>query len=147
MKQCRICGDTKPTTEYNKQARNKDGLFHECKTCVEERRRERRAADPHKYRQLDKEHYERNKRRYIDKAYLYNKQRSQAMPAWLTEEHRFMLEEIYELRDMRTEATGVVHHVDHIVPLRGETVSGLHVPWNLQVIPASENLKKSNRLS
>jgi len=67
-----------------------------------------------------------------------------ATPHWLNEDHKFMLEEIYELRDLRTQATGVVHHVDHIVPLRGAEVCGLHVPWNLQVIPASANIRKGN---
>jgi hypothetical protein len=50
----------------------------------------------------------------------------------------------YHLAEQVTQATGVRHVVDHIVPLNGYKVSGLHVETNLQVIPESLNRKKSN---
>jgi hypothetical protein len=66
-------------------------------------------------------------------------------PKWLTHEQ---LEQIYIKYSLAEWCSNVMHekyHVDHIVPLQGKCVSGLHVPWNLQVIRAKENLSKGNR--
>jgi hypothetical protein len=65
-------------------------------------------------------------------------------PAWLTEDDHWMIEQAYELAALRTKIFGFKWHVDHIIPLQGKTVSGLHVPINLQVIPWKDNLLKSN---
>jgi hypothetical protein len=68
------------------------------------------------------------------------------VPAWLTEDDKWMIEQAYELAKIRTEMFGFQWHVDHIIPLKGKKVSGLHVPTNLQVIPWQENLRKGSRL-
>lgn len=72
--------------------------------------------------------------------------RLQRTPAWLTSEDFWLIEQFYEVAAARTKATGIQWHVDHKVPLRGKTVSGLHVPGNLQVILGTENSRKGNRV-
>jgi hypothetical protein len=68
----------------------------------------------------------------------------QRVPCWLSADDKWLISEIYDLAKLRTKYTGVPWHVDHIVPLRGKTVSGLHTPLNLQVIPESVNKLKRN---
>jgi hypothetical protein len=66
-------------------------------------------------------------------------------PKWLTKEDYEKIKTMYALAVFLNETTDNVWHVDHIIPLRGKLVSGLHVPDNLQVIPARENLIKKNK--
>jgi 5-methylcytosine-specific restriction endonuclease McrA len=74
-----------------------------------------------------------------------NKQK--ATPVWLSKDDIFLMQEIYSLARLRTKTSEIVWEVDHIVPLSNSKVCGLHVPWNLQVIPLVENRKKRNILT
>jgi len=69
-----------------------------------------------------------------------------ATPKWLTRKQKTEIRQIYQIAITMTKTTGEPYVVDHIVPLRSDTVCGLHVPWNLRVITQAENLKKSNHL-
>ena len=68
------------------------------------------------------------------------------IPPWLTDEHWAQINAFYLEAARLTKETGIPHCVDHIHALRGKTFSGLHVPWNLQVLTVSANLRKSARL-
>lgn len=69
----------------------------------------------------------------------------QATPKWLSEQQLADINTEYALSKWCSEVMGIKYHVDHIVPLKGKKVCGLHVPWNLQVIPAKENIIKGNK--
>ena len=67
-----------------------------------------------------------------------------ACPAWLTsEDHESMLD-TYRQCFMASRRTGAQYHVDHVIPLKGLLVCGLHVPSNLSVITALDNIVKGN---
>lgn len=70
----------------------------------------------------------------------------QRMPKWLTDLDKFVIQETYDKAQLMTKLTGIPHEVDHIIPLQGKLVSGLHVPWNLQVIPKAVNASKQNKV-
>jgi hypothetical protein len=66
-------------------------------------------------------------------------------PAWLNIGEWFEIECIYRYCSA-LRGIGLNYEVDHIIPLQGKNVSGLHTPWNLQVITAAENSAKGNRI-
>jgi len=92
--------------------------------------------------------YEATDKGYLNKYNTVAKRRAariQRIPKWLTKDDLWLIKEAYELAALRTKIFGFKWHVDHIIPLQGKTVSGLHMIENLQVIPEKHNLSKHNK--
>lgn len=105
--------------------------------------------DPNTFRLRNKEQF---KKHYCKRKHAYRlqtaKRRSNklnATPTWLTKEHLQEIKNIYWLAVDITRTTGERYEVDHIIPLQGKNICGLHVPWNLQVLPAYINRSKGNK--
>jgi hypothetical protein len=77
-------------------------------------------------------------RYYASKRYARLKQ---ATPPWVDQK---AIKAFYDEARRLTKETGVPHEVDHIWPIVHESFSGLHVPWNLRVIPSPQNSSKRN---
>jgi 5-methylcytosine-specific restriction endonuclease McrA len=75
----------------------------------------------------------------------YRSRKNKAQPDWLTEEDNRNITAIYSMSKRLSCCLGIPHEVDHIIPLNGAGVCGLHVPWNLAAIPAPINRSKSNK--
>lgn len=64
---------------------------------------------------------------------------------WLNSQQQAEIKELYQkAKQMNIEAGYIKYHVDHIVPINGKNVCGLHVPWNLQILNSIDNIKKRN---
>ena len=109
------------------------------------RSRQKWASDnPDKVRNASKNWKRANPAKVAQHASSRRASQHTRMPSWLTAADHLEFDSVYKYcAGLR--AAGLDYHVDHIVPLRGKSVSGLHVPWNLQVIPAVENMSKGNR--
>jgi hypothetical protein len=89
---------------------------------------------------------QKNKAAILAKTRRYQLKKARAQPDWLSAIEHAQIQEMYDVALAVSVQTGVQHHVDHIHPLQGKSVCGLHVPWNLQVLPRSENIRKHNKL-
>jgi len=172
MKQCFTCKRVLPKDSFTRNSHKPDGRHPNCKECRNAARRARYAENPEHYREKSRKFrqahpgyykellakwYEENKPRAFKLARKWAKNNRgkrcamrmrrvagqlQATPKWADAEK---IKEFYVIADMMRKLTGEDYHVDHIVPLRGVNVCGLHNEFNLQVLPASENIRKGNK--
>jgi hypothetical protein len=110
------------------------------------REKRRRELHPEKFRRWDKNWRKRHPDRWAEHVRRGKAAKIGAAPPWLTRKHYREMAVFYREAQRLTKATGIQHHVDHIHPLRGRVSCGLHVPWNLQVLPARDNCSKNNKL-
>ena len=124
MKECKDCLQLKSKDCFYVRYTTKDGLYSVCKQC-------------HKAKTKANKKYERKITVSVP---------NRCVPPWLTENDWEAIKRVYAESKALTEQTGVYHVVDHIYPMRGRTVSGLHVPSNLRVVPAVVNARKANKV-
>lgn len=126
-------------------AANRDRIAKR-KSEYEARTRPERSRVAKAYREANREkiraYYEANKFRYLHRNRLRQMLELRATPEWADLD---AIRALYKLAAELSKSSGVKQHVDHMVPLKGRGVCGLHVEYNLQVVPWLDNLKKGNR--
>ena len=131
--------------EYNRSEKgqeNKRRYYEENKATVIAKAQSRPEEVKRVYRKkYDEENPEYRKARTNARRRRFR----QATPIWLTAEQKQEIKNVYLEAQALRKATGKRFEVDHIEPLLGEEVCGLHVPWNLQILLKEDNLKKSNK--
>lgn len=165
MKTCSRCGIAKPETEFSKDKGKKDGLHSRCKPCNRAvvsawqktpNGRTKHAENSKRWRNVPKnkasharavnrwQYSERGKARRRIIGANYHASKLHRTPPWLTESQLAEISQFYEWAKELQWLSNQPLEVDHIVPLQGKNVCGLHVPWNLQILPQDLNRRKSN---
>lgn len=157
---CPRCKKAKGSEEFTRNKCNRDGLQDICKSCRSVDRKNSykkdrvkilkynklwRDSNKDKVFEMSQKYYRVNKSDFIARAATRKSRKIKATPKWLDDKQKEEIKEFYWLAKDLSAVSGEQYHVDHIVPIRGENVCGLHVPWNLQVLPADLNLSKGNK--
>ena len=155
--QCSVCMAERAVVERatNPVPRRAAALryHHRNRDRLIEKMRERRAQNPEQYTEMfddyrrrhpekAKEWFARNPGKKAAYWMKYATAKRNACPKWLTPDQHREIEAFYVEAARLTDETGVPHEVDHIIPLNGRGVCGMHVPWNLQVLTEEENRAK-----
>lgn len=163
MKVCTKCKLEKPLSEFYNHKKGKHGKRPRCKPCSEEDKKEyyeknrskvnkkayewQKSQPPEKKLKIAESRRERQHRYQAKRTANEAARRARKMsatPPWLSDDQLSEIASLYWLAKDLKAVTGYEYHVDHILPLQGKNVCGLHVPWNLQVLPSDINLSKSN---
>lgn len=149
---CKFCKKEYKTAWYEKNAeseRQKAMKYHydnyeKNKQRIIKSVSEWQKNNREKYRKIAKKCYEKTKHKKFAWQALARAAKRNAVPKWINEELKEEIQKFYVEARLKTRETGTKYEVDHIVPLMGKTVCGLHVPWNLRVITQFENRSKRN---
>ena len=143
-KQCSKCGLVKQSSEFFQALGKLTGLSSQCKDCEADRK----AKFYEENREAIRERVNSKPKTLAQRAAvsLYKKRLKMAMPKNLSEAHKEEIKLIYKSAKARSEFHEIQYDVDHIEPIKGKTSCGLHVPWNLRIITATQNRKKHNKL-
>lgn len=151
MKTCKTCNKRRRDSSFPPDKRTSDGLSKRCNTCAakadkayKEKQKEYNAA----FRANNPDYDRTWRKQNLGYAAFQTALHQQETPDCLTEEQKEELLTIYAKAAIWTQQTGTAYEVDHVVPRVGldedgnHVVSGLHVPNNLQIIPAELNRRK-----
>lgn len=142
MKRCPDCDTEKPLSEFYKNKARYDGVQSVCKLCIGKRTSKWYEANKEFHNEYMRQHSRKNRWMYNARDSKRRAAELQATPPWA---NTAQIKRIYQACQNITERTGVQHHVDHVIPLQGKNVCGLHTEKNLAIIPAKMNISKANK--
>lgn len=147
MHKCTKCRKNKDIKAFSKDTRCPLGIRSECRACVKLTSQSNYTRN-HSKRLAQMANYKKSNPGKINAlAAKRHASKLERTPKWLTSLQLQHIQMFYDSAAALAKEFGIQMDVDHIIPLQGKNVSGLHVPWNLQVITAKDNASKSNRLT